>query len=149
MRSQNTIYSAEQEAIIKAIGTTRKSNKKRVILTDSLSTMMATERNGDTKNPKTRILRKMIDEEGAKVSLVWVPGHKGITGNEMADIEAKTALDDVIYPTEPYGSPPKLLNHEISNERRVTKKLKKEQANKNRPKTQKGWEERTKSLSPG
>jgi ribonuclease HI len=54
---------------------------------------MATERNGDTKNPKTRILRKMI-EEGAKVSLVCVPGHKGITGNEMADIEAKTTLDD-------------------------------------------------------
>jgi hypothetical protein len=64
IRSQNRIYSAEQKAIIKTIGTTRTSNKKRVILTDSLSTLMATERNGDTKNPKTRILRKISDEEG-------------------------------------------------------------------------------------
>jgi hypothetical protein len=48
MRSQNTIYSAEQEAIIKTIGTKRKSNKKKVILTGSLSTLMAIEGNGDT-----------------------------------------------------------------------------------------------------
>jgi ribonuclease HI len=40
-------------------------------------------------------IRIMLDEEGERVSLVWVPGHKGITWNEMADIEAKTALDDV------------------------------------------------------
>jgi ribonuclease HI len=37
----------------------------------------------------------MSDEEGGKVSLEWVPRHKSITGNEMVDIEAKTALDDV------------------------------------------------------
>jgi hypothetical protein len=44
MRNQNTIYicSAKQEAIIKAIWTARKSNKKRVSI----------ERNGDTKNQK-------------------------------------------------------------------------------------------------
>jgi hypothetical protein len=30
---------------------------------------------GDTKNPKTRILRKMLDVEGEKVSLV--PGYHG------------------------------------------------------------------------
>jgi hypothetical protein len=52
MRSQNTIYNAEQKAIIKAIRTTRKSNKKRVILTDSLSTLMAIEGNRDTKKPE-------------------------------------------------------------------------------------------------
>jgi ribonuclease HI len=44
---------------------------------------MVIEGNGDTKNPKNRILRKMLDEEGDKVTLVWVPGHKGITGNKM------------------------------------------------------------------
>jgi ribonuclease HI len=102
MRSQNTIYGAEQEAIIKAIGTTRKSNKKRIILIDSLSTLIVIEGNGDTKNPETRILRKMLDEEGEKESLVWVPSHKGITGNEMADKDAKTALEDDIHPTETY-----------------------------------------------
>jgi hypothetical protein len=53
MRSQNTIYSAEQEAIIKTIGTKRKLNKKMVIFTNWSSTLMAKESNGDTKNPKT------------------------------------------------------------------------------------------------
>jgi hypothetical protein len=42
MRSQYTIYSAEQEAIIKAIWTARKSNRKKV----------AIEGNGDNKNQK-------------------------------------------------------------------------------------------------
>jgi hypothetical protein len=37
IRSQKTIYRAEQEVTIKAI-VTRKSNKKREILTDSLGT---------------------------------------------------------------------------------------------------------------
>jgi ribonuclease HI len=41
-----------------------------------------------TKNPKTRILAKMLDEEEEKVSLVWVPAHMSITRNEMADTEA-------------------------------------------------------------
>jgi ribonuclease HI len=56
------------------------------------------------ENPKTQILRKMLDEEGEEVFLEWVPSHKGITGNEMADIEAKTPLDDVIHSTEKYPS---------------------------------------------
>jgi hypothetical protein len=63
---------------------------------------MAIERNGNTKNPKTRILRKMrgkmLDEERQKVSFVWAH----ITGNEIANIAAKTSLDDVIHPTETY-----------------------------------------------
>jgi ribonuclease HI len=64
------------------------------------------EGNGDTKNPKTRKLRQLLDEEGEKVSLVWVPGHKDITWNKMADIETRTALAldvvIVIHPTETY-----------------------------------------------
>jgi hypothetical protein len=49
----------------------------------------------------------MIDEEGEKVSLVWVPGHKSITGNEMADIEAKPAPIWDVSTTRPQdnGSP--------------------------------------------
>jgi hypothetical protein len=67
MRSQNTIYSAEQEAIIKTIGTKRKLNKKMVIFTNLSSTLMAKEGNGNTKNQKTRILRIML-KDGEKVS---------------------------------------------------------------------------------
>jgi archaellum biogenesis ATPase FlaH len=52
MRSQNTIYSTEQEAIIKTIRTTRKSNKKRVTLIDSLSTLMAVPAIQKTQKPE-------------------------------------------------------------------------------------------------
>jgi hypothetical protein len=81
---------------------------------------------------------EMSDEEGEKVSLVWLPGLKGITGNEMADIEAKHNWEHIHYNT----------NHKISNGRRATTKWKKEKANQIGPNTEKDWEERTKPLSP-
>jgi hypothetical protein len=70
MRSQNTIYSAEQEAIIKTIRTTRKSNKKMVILTDSLNTLMAVPAIQKIQKPEY-LLRKMLDEEGKYLSSVY------------------------------------------------------------------------------
>jgi hypothetical protein len=57
MRSQTTIFSAEQVAIIKAIYIS-KGKGATVIATDSLSTMMAVESTRWTKNPKTRRIRK-------------------------------------------------------------------------------------------
>jgi hypothetical protein len=62
MRSQTTIFSAEQKAIIKAIykGAT-------VIATNSLSTMMAVEDARWTKNPKTRRIKELLDQEKGRV----------------------------------------------------------------------------------
>jgi hypothetical protein len=37
-------------------------------------------------------------------------GHKGITGNELANIEAKTVLVDVIHPTKTY--PAQMAHHQ-------------------------------------
>jgi hypothetical protein len=50
---QNSIYSAEQSAIINAIYSTANYNQKRVIITDSLSTIMAV---SDRKSPRTQKL---------------------------------------------------------------------------------------------
>jgi hypothetical protein len=41
LKTQNTVYSAEQEAIIKAIYVTKRTGEWQVIITDSLSTLMA------------------------------------------------------------------------------------------------------------
>jgi hypothetical protein len=87
---------------------------------------MAIEENDDTKNPKTRILRKMLDKQNRGKSILSM----GITGNEMTDIEEKIALDDVINPTETFLQQDvakwlttnKTQNHKISNGRRVTTK---------------------------
>ncbi|XP_066901898.1 uncharacterized protein, partial [Halyomorpha halys] len=35
----------------------------------------------------------MLENLGKTVFFIWVPGHVGITGNELADIAAKQALD--------------------------------------------------------
>jgi ribonuclease HI len=43
LKPQNTVYSAEQEAIIKAIYVTQRTGERRLIIMDSLSTLMAVE----------------------------------------------------------------------------------------------------------
>jgi hypothetical protein len=50
---QNSIYSAEQSAIIYAIYSTASYNQKRVIVTDSLSTIIAVSDRKRSKNPIT------------------------------------------------------------------------------------------------
>jgi ribonuclease HI len=58
-----------------------------MIITDSLSTL-------------TLSLRKLLDEEREKATLLWVPGHMGIPGTEIADEEAKVTLEDDLLATE-------------------------------------------------
>jgi ribonuclease HI len=54
-------------------------------------------------------LRKLLEEERTKVTLLWVPGHMGIPGNEIADVEAKAALEDDFLASEKYP-PQDLIN---------------------------------------
>jgi ribonuclease HI len=76
MKSQTTIFSAEQEAIIKAIYIS-KGKRATVIATDSLSTMLAVKGTKWTKNPKTRRIRELLDQEKGRVKLMWIPSHSG------------------------------------------------------------------------
>jgi hypothetical protein len=85
-----------------------------VIITDSLSTIMAAESHTSTKNPKTQTNRKMLDQEGPRITLLCVPSHKGISGNEKADQAAKEAMDEDIPSTERY--PPDDLKKWLSEE---------------------------------
>jgi ribonuclease HI len=64
---------------------------------DSLSTMMAV---SDRKRTKTQTIRKLMDQQGGKITLLWVPGHVGITGNKTADTAAKKAMNERIKNTE-------------------------------------------------
>jgi hypothetical protein len=91
-----------------------------VTITDSLSTLMAVDGNINSKNPKTLSLRKLLDEETEKVTLLWVPGHMGIPGNGIADEEAKATLEDVLLSTEKY--PPQDLINWIKTEDTKTRK---------------------------
>jgi ribonuclease HI len=93
VHQKSTVFSTEQEAIWLTEGTQR----NKVIITDSLCTLTAINGNTNhTNNPKTIKLRKMMDRNRKQITLLWVPGHMGIPGNELADEEAKAALDDDI-----------------------------------------------------
>jgi ribonuclease HI len=97
---QNTVFSAEQSAIIGAIQSEKNNRHEIVIITDSLIRIMAAENHTPTKNPKTQTIRKILDHEGPRITLLWVPSHVGIPGNEKA---AKEAQDEDISTTERYS----------------------------------------------
>jgi hypothetical protein len=74
---QNSIYSAEQSAITIAIYYTASYNQKQVIITDSLSKIIAVSDRKRFKNPKTQLIRKLIDQASTNITLLWVPNQVG------------------------------------------------------------------------
>jgi ribonuclease HI len=102
IRDQSSIFSAEQEAVRGAIQKLPTTGVRGVIFTDSLSTMMAASGNNHTKNPNTKKIRQLMGTRKGNLTLCWVPGHVGITGNEEADEEAKRALEESIPDDEKY-----------------------------------------------
>jgi hypothetical protein len=74
---QNSIYSAEQSTIINAIYSTANYKQKRVIITDSLSTIIAVSDSKKSKNPKTQLIPKLIDQASTNITLLWVLSHVG------------------------------------------------------------------------
>jgi hypothetical protein len=65
---QNTVFTAEQSAIIGAIQTEKNSRHEIVLTTDSLSPINAADSSTPTKNPKTQTIRKMLDKEGPRIT---------------------------------------------------------------------------------
>jgi ribonuclease HI len=102
LNPQNTVYSAEQEANIKAIYVTQRTDERRVIITASLSTFMVVEGDINLKSPKTQSFIRLLSKERDKVTLLSVPGHMRLPVNEIADEQAKTALKYDLLATEKY-----------------------------------------------
>jgi predicted secreted protein len=64
-----------------------------LLLTDSLSNLMAQEALYSKGNSKTTELKDLLAEAGSNLRLTWVPAHTGITGNERAGKAAKEVFD--------------------------------------------------------
>jgi ribonuclease HI len=62
----------------------------------------------------------MLDQEGPRITLLWVPSHKGIPGNEKADQAAKETLD-VDIPTTERHQPNDLKNWLTEESKKETK----------------------------
>jgi ribonuclease HI len=78
------VFSTEQSANIEAIQQEKNNKHEIVIITDSL----------------TQTIRKMLDHQGSRITLIWVLSHVGTPGTGKTDQAAKEALDQDITTTE-------------------------------------------------
>ena len=95
LRDGCSIFTAEVEAINKALTYVKVSTKQSfVIFSDSMSVLQAIE-SQESKNPLVnRVLEacQKILSDGKFITFCWLPSHRDIRGNEDADRAAKDAL---------------------------------------------------------
>jgi ribonuclease HI len=78
---ETTIFNAEMFAILKAMKQPNEKNCSRIIMTDSLSSLIALEKVFPSKNSMENKILNMLAEKGERLKLMWVPAHTGIEGN--------------------------------------------------------------------
>ena len=95
LRDGCSIFTAEVEAINKALTYVKVSLRKGfVIFSDSMSVLQAIE-SQESKSPLVNRVLQTCQEilfNGKFITFCWIPSHKDITGNEHADHAAKDAL---------------------------------------------------------
>ena len=95
LRDGCSIFTAEVEAIDKALKYVKVSSMKCfVIFSDNMSVLQAIESQESKNPPVNRVLQtcREILSNGKFITFCWIPSHQDITGNEDADRAAKDAL---------------------------------------------------------
>ena len=93
--NHSSIFSAEAHAILLALNIIQQSpHTKFVVLSDSLSCLQSIH-NKNLHNPLILDICYKIHKlttKGSSICFIWIPSHIGISGNSLADTEAKAAL---------------------------------------------------------
>lgn len=90
IHDESSVLAAEMRAVILAVH--MHPEEEVIVMTDSLSTVNLVE-SLNQRNNNCRYIVNLINSVKKKVTLVWIPSHQGIAGNEMADKFAKEAVD--------------------------------------------------------
>jgi len=96
--SHASIFTAELVSLNLALDIIRRSHRKTFVISDSLSGVVAIH----NCQLETGYVQKFIINycqlvnAGNSITLVWIPGHTGIRGNERADEAAKAALSSTV-----------------------------------------------------
>lgn len=103
LHPETSIFTAEGYALLSAVKHIRKSNiQKSVIFTDSLSVVNALKSLFRFKNPVIIELYSVLCTaymSNQHVTICWVPGHRSIEGNVLADQMATSIILRAINPT--------------------------------------------------
>lgn len=94
-----SVFFAEFLAVVMALRKLGSATSSVVIVTDSFSLCTALTTNSDSRILRT--FHSLVPSHVTVIRLVWVPGHKGIIMNEMADSLARASLSGPIVPILP------------------------------------------------
>ncbi|XP_060864378.1 uncharacterized protein LOC132940688 [Metopolophium dirhodum] len=92
-----SIFTAEALAILMAIETIlQEAHSNFIILSDSLSTIRSLQNPFNPGDIASKILNNLTLASGLgkNIVIMWIPGHSGIIGNEVADEHASTAINN-------------------------------------------------------
>lgn len=95
LSDHHSVYTAELIAIYSAVGHIKRHQIIRsVICTDSMSSLYAIDAIHNSSHPLVHMIRNLHSSlpENIKIKFLWIPGHAGIQGNELADTLAKQSL---------------------------------------------------------
>ena len=87
-------FEAEVSALSLAVGAIKRNRSgsgRALICSDSRSALQALCRPNVDARPHVQLLKNALDDLDSEVTLLWVPAHCGIKGNEVADSKAKSA----------------------------------------------------------
>lgn len=101
-----SILSAELYAIYLAvlhIASLESLSKHFLIITDSMTSLLSLKSQWNQRqHPIAKdIIRYLFSNPSLRITFVWVPSHKGITGNDLADKIAKQAAKNFPIPNTP------------------------------------------------
>lgn len=96
----SSIFYAEQYALFQALLfiLMSETHKKFLIISDSLSVITSLS-NLYSRDPVTQIIQatiKYLSESLYEITLLWIPSHVGISGNEIVDRAARIAASEII-----------------------------------------------------